>query len=80
MYGRINPENQAFEYAPVNFVTPDGATIMNFVFNENELKKYGFKPVKIEEEPEVSENQIAVPRYTDAGDVIRQSWEVINKE
>ena len=80
MFGRINQETQAFEWAPVNFVTPDGETIMNFCFDEELERQYGFKQVETEPEPEVGPNQIAVPRYTDDGDVIRESWEIIDLE
>ena len=80
MYGRINPENRAFEWAPVSFITPDGTTVMNFCFDEELMVQYGFKPVEEEPEPGVGPNQFAVPRYEDKGEYIQQTWEVIEED
>lgn len=77
MFGRINQETGAFEDAPVNFVCPDGTTICNFVFNEDLMKTYGFKPVQSDPEPETEANETAVPRYKDTGEVIQLTWEIL---
>ena len=79
MFGRINPD-KAFERAPVNFITPEGVTIMNFCFNEGLIRQYGFKPVEESPEPEVEPNQIGVPRYEDMGEYIKQTWDVIEED
>lgn len=80
MFGRINSETRAFEWAPVNFITPDGVTICNFHKNEFLLREYGFKTVVQEPEPGYDPDEIAVPHYTDEGDIIRVTWEVIREE
>ena len=80
MFGRINPDNRAFEWAPVNFMTPDGKTIMNFDLDEDQMRSYGFKQVAMETEPEVGTNQFAVPRYVDKGEYVLQTWEIIDEE
>ena len=80
MFGRINSETGAFEFAPVNFVCPDGSTICNFIFNEDLMRSYGFKPVQSEPEPEVEPNKIAVPRHKDTGEAIRLTWEILENE
>ena len=77
-FGRINPDNGAFEIAPVNFEAPDGTTIMNFYLDENMMTEYGFKPVLTPPEPETGSEEFAVPRYTDEGDQIRVHWEIIS--
>ena len=80
MFGRFNPETKGFEFAPVNFVTPEGGTICNFHLDEEKMRFYGFKPVAVDPQPTTGKDQVAVPRFTDQGDSIRESWEVIEIE
>ena len=78
MFGRL--VNGVFEYAPVNFVAPSGATIMNFDLDEDQMRSYGFKPMDEDPEPEVNDNQVAAPIYEDLGDKIRVTWRIVDIE
>lgn len=45
--------NNKIEFAPVNYITEDGVTIINFINDTNLMKEYGFKVFKeAEKDPE----------------------------
>jgi len=67
----------AFEWAPVNFVTPEGRTICNFYRKEKYLRQYGYLPVETTPCPNYDyELQEAVEIYRQEGDKIIQEWEI----
>ncbi len=66
MYGKI--ENGEFQFAPINFITPAGRTIINFHKKPAKLAEYGFLPVTESPIPEYDpENDIFNRCATDGG-------------
>lgn len=74
-YGKIT--EGAFEWAPINYVTPEGKTICNFYRKEKYLRQYGYLPVETTPCPNYDyELQEAVEIYRQEGDKIIQEWEI----
>lgn len=48
-YGKL--EDGKINYAPRNFITEDGQTILNFNSNEELMLEYGFKPIQEADKP-----------------------------
>ncbi len=66
-----------FEWAPINYVTPEGRTICNFYRKEKYLRQYGYLPVETTPCPNYDyELQEAVEIYRQEGDKIIQEWEI----
>lgn len=67
-----------FQFAPINYITPNGRTICNFYRKEKYLREYGYKPVISEPFTEYDpETQMIEPRYSDNGETITESWVVV---
>ena len=66
-----------FEWAPINFVTPTGRTIINFNRKARYLEEYGFLPVQTAPVPDYDpETEEAVDHYAEGDGVIFQSWTI----
>lgn len=75
MYGKI--ENGEFQFAPINFITPAGRTIINFHKSPAKLAEYGFLPVTESPIPEYDpETEYPVDHYEQGDGAIIQSWTI----
>lgn len=73
MYGKI--ENGEFQFAPINFITPAGRTIINFHKKPEKLAEYGYLPVETSPAPPYDpETQHAEPVYALGDGVIMHAW------
>lgn len=74
-YGKL--EGQMLQYAPNNYITDDGSTILNFTSSTTTMKKYGFKPVyETAQPPYDTKTQTIMLSYNETATRITQEWTV----
>ena len=74
-WGKIT--DGVIEWAPINYITPEGKTICNFFRKEKYLRQYGFLPVQTAPVPDYDpETEQAVDHYAEGDGVIIQSWTI----